>query len=144
MNLDEQYNEFCLNFLRALKKCGSLLSLTHSQALCIYAIPFDGISQSELANKLSLDISTLSRNLDKLKRKDLINKKKSYTDQRSFTIVLTDKGKRKYKKLNQSLKLSINNVMGNADVQDIQHITELLIKINWQFDLYYKNNEHNK
>ena len=144
MNLIEQYHEFCLNFLCALKKCGSLLSLTHSQVLCLYAIPYDGISQSELANKLSLDIRTLSRNLNNLIDKDLIYKKKSHIDHRSFIITLTEAGKAKYKKLNQFLNHIINDTNKNINSEEIHQMNELLNKINWQFDLYYKNNEFNK
>ena len=74
MNFLTQYNEFCLNYLKSIKKIASSLSLTQSQILCIKSIPFDGISQVNLSKKLALDLSTLSRNLEKLQKDKIINK----------------------------------------------------------------------
>ena len=99
MNFIIQYNEFCLNYLHSIKKIANLLSLTQSQILCIKSIPYDGIMQNQLANKLSLDISTLSRNLDKLKFLKIIDKITSSTDQRASIITLTKKGKNIYNQI---------------------------------------------
>ena len=66
MNIIENSVQYCINFLSIIRKIAAELHLTPSQMLCIYVIPFRGITQSDLAKKLSIDISTLSRNLDKL------------------------------------------------------------------------------
>ena len=100
MNIIELSNDFCQNYLACIRRASSILNITHTQAMCLQTIPFSGISQAELAKKLNIDISTLSRNLDKLVKLKLVDKKSSLSDKRSFIISLTDGGKQIYNKFN--------------------------------------------
>ena len=77
MNLSEQSTDFFKNYLRLFRKNITQYNLTESQALCLISIPFNGISQTRLSHNLSLNISTVSRNLSHLIKVDLIIKKKS-------------------------------------------------------------------
>ena len=141
MNFIIQYNEFCLNYLRCIKKIAHSFSLTQSQVLCIKSIPYDGISQINLSYKLSLDLSTVSRNLEKLKNMKIINKSKLKHDQRSSIITLTNKGKKIYKEIILTFENDINQLILNIDHDDIDYLTEILNKINWEFELHYNKNE---
>ena len=69
-----------------------------------YIHSYKGIQQIELAKILSLDVSTLSRNLDKLIVKELIIKKKAELDQRAYQIFLSNEGKQLY----EDIMLNIN------------------------------------
>ena len=60
MNLVELLLDLNIALNLPIKKVGKNNNLTTSQTLCILSIPFDGITQSELTNKLGLDLSTLS------------------------------------------------------------------------------------
>ena len=82
MNLAEILISLYSNIAVLIKKSTISQKITLSQLLCINAIPFDGISQSDLSNSLNIEFSTLSRNLDKLLDKGLIKKKKSSNDLR--------------------------------------------------------------
>ena len=135
MNFLTQYNEFCLNYLKSIKKIASSLSLTQSQILCIKSIPFDGISQVNLSKKLALDLSTLSRNLEKLQKDKIINKAKSNYDNRSSIITLTQKGKTIYKEIINVMQSEINNILLKINIDDIDYLTEVLNKINWEIEL---------
>jgi len=135
MNFLTQYNEFCLNYLKSIKKIASSLSLTQSQILCIKSIPFDGISQVKLSKKLALDLSTLSRNLEKLQKDKIINKEKSNYDNRSSIITLTQKGKTIYKEIINVMQSEINNILLKINIDDIDYLTEVLNKINWEIEL---------
>ena len=135
MNFLIQYNEFCLNYLKSIKKIASSLSLTQSQILCIKSIPFDGISQVSLSKKLALDLSTLSRNLEKLQKDKIINKEKSNYDNRSSIITLTQKGKTIYKEIINVMQSEINNILLKINIDDIDYLTEVLNKINWEIEL---------
>ena len=135
MNFLTQYNEFCLNYLKSIKKIASSLSLTQSQILCIKSIPFDGISQVNLSKKLALDLSTLSRNLEKLQKDKIINKEKSNYDNRSSIITLTQKGKTIYKEIINVMQSEINNILLKINIDDIDYLTEVLNKINWEIEL---------
>jgi DNA-binding MarR family transcriptional regulator len=137
MNLIEQSNEFLKNYLRCFRNSLIPFNLTQSQALCLLSLPFDGISQTNLSKKLALDLSTLSRNLNHLLKNNLILKTKSDTDLRIYIIQLSPKGQNLYKKLNNNINNNFKNIYSNLDLKDINHVINVLNKLNWQFELEY-------
>ena len=137
MNLVEQSNEFFKNYLRCFRGSLSTCNLTQSQALCLLTIPFDGISQTNLSNKLALDMSTLSRNLKHLLKNDLILKNKSQDDVRISIVKLAPKGEILYKQLNNDININFKKIYSHLDLKDIHSIINILKKINWQFELEY-------
>ena len=139
MNLSEQSSDFFKNYLRLFRKNIKQYNLTESQALCLISIPFNGISQTRLSHNLSLNISTVSRNLSHLIKVDLIIKKKSNQDIRSYNISLSDKGKKIYAKINKSIDNHFYNIYTKLDLNEKDLLIDLLNKINWQFEL--QNNE---
>ena len=139
MNLSEQSSDFFKNYLRLFRKNIKQYNLTESQALCLISIPFDGISQTRLSHNLSLNISTVSRNLSHLIKVDLIIKKKSNQDIRSYNISLSDQGKKIYTKINKSIDNHFYNICTKLDSNEKDLLIDLLNKINWQFEL--QNNE---
>ena len=139
MNLSEQSSDFFKNYLRLFRKNIKQYNLTESQALCLISIPFDGISQTRLSHNLSLSISTVSRNLSHLIKVDLIIKKKSNQDIRSYNISLSDEGKKIYTKINKSIDNHFYNICTKLDSNEKDLLIDLLNKINWQFEL--QNNE---
>ena len=129
MNLAEILISLYSNINVLIKKSTINQNITLSQILCINAIPFDGISQSDLSNSLNIEFSTLSRNLDKLLDKGLITKKKSPNDLRIKKIYLTDKGI----SLNKNIIVLLQKELNQFDDQ-IQIEEELLgaiSKFNW-------------
>ena len=138
MNIIENSIDFCINFLAVIRKIATKLHLTPSQVLCIYAIPFNGISQSDLAIKLSIDISTLSRNLDKLIKLNIISKKGSLLDRRSYKISLTDKGEELYNNFILTIKNKLNRSYNKLELEEYDQFEEILNKLNWQLELINK------
>ena len=63
----------------------------------------DALSVNELAEKMNLDKSTVSRQVEKLVQEDIINRITSPKDRRRVHISLTSKGKQMYKTMNQSM-----------------------------------------
>ena len=139
MNLSEQSTDFFKNYLRLFRKNIKQYNLTESQALCLISIPFNGISQTRLSHNLSLNISTVSRNLSHLIKVDLIIKKKSNQDIRSYNISLSNQGKKIYTKINKSIDNHFYNICTKLDSNEKDLLIDLLNKINWQFEL--QNNE---
>jgi DNA-binding MarR family transcriptional regulator len=137
MNLIEQSNEFLKNYLRCFRNSLIPFNLTQSQALCLLSIPFDGIIQTNLSKKLALDLSTLSRNLNHLLKNNLIFKTKSDTDLRIYIIQLSPKGQNLYEKLNNNINNNFKYIYSNLDLKDINHVINVLNKLNWQFELEY-------
>ena len=138
MNVAEISLNFALNFLSIMKDCASSLNLTQSQALCICSIPFDGISQADLSKKLNLDISTLSRNLDKLIQLGLVVKQPSLIDRRSYKIQLTPRGKEYYSKFIDLINNTINLNNDYLSLQNKEYLENILNELNWKLSLINK------
>tara|TARA_B100000029_G_C17277693_1_gene852288 strand:- start:156 stop:572 length:417 start_codon:yes stop_codon:yes gene_type:complete len=138
MNIIELSNDFCQNYLACIRRASNILKVTHTQAICLQTIPFRGISQAELAKKLNIDISTLSRNLDKLIKLQLINKESSLSDKRSFNISLTENGQKLYNKFNAIISEELGKVYDMLELEERDQFETILNKINWQLELLNK------
>ena len=138
MNVVEQSQNFCLYYLSYLRKVANHFEISQSQAICLNLIPAQGISQSDLAKKLSLDISTLSRNLNHLIKLNLINKQVSNVDKRSYRINLSAKGMQFYKLFNEEIQSRLQKIYNGISLDEIEQLTEILNKVNWQFELHEK------
>ena len=138
MNVIEQSQNFCLNYLICLRKIANQFHISQSQAVCLNLIPSQGISQADLAKKLSLDISTLSRNLNHLIKLNLVNKQISQIDKRSYRINLSNKGLQFYKLFNIAIQNHLEIIYTGINLDEKEQLTEILNKINWQFELHEK------
>ena len=139
MNIGELILKLHRNVLHEIKSVSKLNQITASQCLCIISIPYDGISQTNLAKKLSVDISTLSRNLDKLYNKKLINKQSDYPDKRISKIFLTNDGYSLNSKLINDLNNNLSFLMNNNLIN--QNFIDQLSKLNWEL-MQKQINEH--
>ena len=135
MNIIEISNNFCFNYFSCLRKVSSSIGITQAQAVCIFAIPFAGISQSSLSKKLSIDLSTLSRNLDNLIKRNLVNKSLSMIDKRSYKIRLTNKGIELQKQFTAQISSQLSVCFNSLTVEESNQLEELLNKINWELEL---------
>jgi DNA-binding MarR family transcriptional regulator len=133
MELTELTLNFHTNYLNLMRKISSQNQISVSQLLCIVSIPYKGIQQIELAKNLSLDVSTLSRNLDKLIIKELIIKKKAQLDQRAYRVSLSNKGKQLYEDIMLNINSLYQSVYLELDDMEIEQFKEILIKLNWLF-----------
>ena len=68
------------------------------------------------------------------------DKEISISDKRSSIITLTAKGKKIYNQIINMIDNDINEILSNVDIPDLEHLNEILNKINWEFELS-KNNE---
>ena len=134
MNIPELLTNLTTHYNAILRQYSSQLSLTTPQAFHLLSIPVDGISMSGLANKLGLDTSTLTRNIQKLEKLDLVRRKQDRNDKRILLVHLTDKGGEKVEKIEKSL-LDLNfSMMKYIDLDDQQNIPEMLEKLVWAMD----------
>ena len=134
MNLPELLTNLTTHYNAIFRQYSSRLSLTAPQAFHLLSIPVDGISMSGLANRLGLDTSTLTRNIQKLEKLDLVRRKQDRNDKRILSVYLTDKGRDKVKKVEESL-LDLNfSMMKYIDLDDQENIPEMLEKLVWAMD----------
>jgi DNA-binding MarR family transcriptional regulator len=136
MNIPELLANLTTHYNALFRQYSSRLSLTAPQAFHLLSIPVDGISMSGLANKLGLDTSTLTRNIQKLEKLDLVRRKQDRNDKRILAVYLTDKGRGKVEKIEESL-LNLNfSMMKYIDLDDQENIPEMLEKLVWAMDCF--------
>ena len=134
MNIPELLTNLTTHYNAIFRQYSSRLSLTAPQAFHLLSIPVDGISMSGLANKLGLDTSTLTRNIQKLEKLDLVRRKQDRNDKRILVVCLTDKGRGKVEKIEESL-LDLNfSMMKYIDLDNQENIPEMLERLVWAMD----------
>ena len=132
MNIPELLISLHINTLHSLKLIAKKNKLSVPQVLCIYSIPREGITQTSLANSLSVDVSTLSRNLRKLKLQNIIIKCPLKHDDRFLKIFLSDYGIDLFNSILYDLTCYAKNLNLETESDDLQHIIDSLLKLNWQ------------
>tara|TARA_B100000029_G_scaffold230768_1_gene228299 strand:+ start:32 stop:442 length:411 start_codon:yes stop_codon:yes gene_type:complete len=110
--------------------------ITSSQAITLLSIPFDGTPVSSLSKQLGLDISTLSRNLDKLILKDLVLKKKHTKDSRIVLIFLSKNGQSIIKQIEGDLQDESLNFLNHLELDCQQNLLTGLEKLLWAIDCH--------
>jgi DNA-binding MarR family transcriptional regulator len=134
MNISELLINLTTHYNAIFRQNSSRLSLTSPQAFHLLSIPVDGISMSGLANKLGLDTSTLTRNIQKLEKLEFVRRKQDRNDKRILVVSLTDKGRGKVEEIEDSL-LDLNfSMMKHIDLDDQENIPEMLEKLTWAMD----------
>ena len=90
----------------------------------------DGISQLELAKQVFKDAPTVTRIIDLLAKKSLVDRTTDKTDRRKFKIVLTSLGKKKFEMVNK-LAIQFRKKMYNGlEIDDINKLEYILNIIN--------------
>jgi MarR family transcriptional regulator, transcriptional regulator for hemolysin len=90
----------------------------------------DGISQKELAIKVDKDQPTLTRILDILERKELINKQINKDDRRSFLLYLTDNGISLKEELIPVIESLFERLLQGIPEEKLRVFNQVLEKIN--------------
>ena len=134
MNIPELLTDLTTHYNALIRNAASQLSLTASQAFHLLSIPHDGIPMSQLAHKLGLDTSTLTRNIQKLEKMELIKRNQDSYDKRVQKAVLTEKGKKMVELLEESLLEMNHSIMEQIDLDSQENITDILEKIVWAMD----------
>ena len=134
MNIPELLTDLTTHYNALIRNAASQLNLTASQAFHLLSIPHDGIPMSQLAHKLGLDTSTLTRNIQKLEKMELIKRRQGSYDKRVQKAVLTEKGEEMIGLLDELLQEMNNTFMEHMDLDSQENITDILEKIVWAMD----------
>ena len=130
MHLVEEINELVNHYSKILRITCSKYNLTYEQGKLILLIPYDGISMSVLSKILGIDNSTLTRNILKIKNKNIIEIQTSNKDKRKKFIILTPKGQLSVKKIENNINDVFRNI--NLSIDEKKNIINPIEKVNWQ------------
>jgi len=134
MNIAELLTDLASGTNSIIRASASKLNLTVSQAFHLLSIPYDGISMSGLAHKLGLDNSTLTRNIQKLEKLDLVKRQNDNYDKRVQLAVLTNKGTSLLKSLELNLEQQTSEVLEQIDLDTQVHLTTILEQLSWALE----------
>lgn len=117
-----------LNYSTAFKQLG--LDITPEQWTILDSLSDqNGLSQKELASENFKDAPTISRILNVLERKELIERKQAKLDRRSFKIFLTEKGKKVVQKAQPLVKSLRKQGWQNLSDEDYQSFLKIMKQI---------------
>jgi len=132
MNFIEILPQLLINLLSLYKKNIKLDDLTFPQIIGLYIIPFDGTEISILSKKVGSDISTISRLVDGLEKKELVKRINSGLDKRVVNVLLTIKGEEIRKELEEQFDQVGNLIEEKIDLKSIKTNENMLSKLNWE------------
>jgi len=136
MSINNQVREMLIRVERARKQIigPSLtkLGLTPGQGqarILNFLLEQDHVTQKELADTCKSDVTTMSRNLDKLEDLGFLNRQTNPTCRRSFLICLTEGGRTKATKVHELLENLDITLCNGIDETEIQAFCTTLEKI---------------
>ena len=139
MNLTEHLSDISLNYFALLRKLSSKYDLTLSQALLLLYVPYDGISVSDLSEKLGVDISTMTRNIQRIDKQGLIKRIPNEHDKRSIKLFLSKRGQKIVLLLNDDISNRISSILSKYDFEQIEQIQNSLESVGWNLYLNRKD-----
>ena len=131
MNITELLTDLASGTNAIIRTVASKFNLTASQAFHLLLIPFDGIPISSLANKLGLDNSTLTRNIQKLEKMDLVVRRSDSYDRRVQRVVLTKNGSSILTSLENHLDEINCAIIDQIDLDTQENLISVLEKLSW-------------
>jgi len=134
MNLADLLTDLAIQVNIVVRQAASKLQLTSSQAYLLFIIPPDGISMSNLAYKLGIDNSTLTRNIQKLENAHLVERRAGSYDKRILNVFLTISGKEAASALEALLNEFTLLLYEKHDLDSQNSLVEVLEKLNWHME----------
>ena len=102
-------------------------------------VPFDGISVSDLSEKLGVDISTMTRNIQRIQKQGLIERKPNESDRRSIKLFLSNRGQKIVLLLNDDISNQLSSILSKYDFEQIEQILHALESVGWNLYLNRKD-----
>tara|TARA_B100000131_G_scaffold184557_1_gene177838 strand:+ start:106 stop:531 length:426 start_codon:yes stop_codon:yes gene_type:complete len=141
MNIIEHLSDISLHYFALVRRSSAKFDLTLSQSLVLLYVPFDGITISDLSQKLGVDISTMTRNIQRIEKKKLIIRKPNPDDKRSIKLLLSPRGQKIANSVNESMSENLQEIFDKYDFDTSNQIINNLESLGWDLYLYRQNIE---
>jgi len=129
MNYGELLSSFLVDLQSFFRKNISIPGASYQQILGISVIPINGITMTEMSNKIGVDNSTLTRLVNGLEKKKWLARRQSSEDGRLIEVFLTDDGEKIQQSLNRQFlkygEMIEQNIKGSLS-QEVIEKTSLL------------------
>lgn len=94
----------------------------------------EGCNQNKLSQSTEKDSGAMTRSLNSLENKGLIERKKSYQDKREYLIYLTDQGKDIYHKSSELMSQNAQEIRSVLSESELEQFKFLLNKLDSSLD----------
>ena len=106
--------------------------LSPTQAQVLFTITADGISMSDLARRLGLDPSTMSRIVAMMVAKGWLEQSRSNSDRRVKLVALSADGAELSRRLEQDLEQRLEGILIDLDGDGLESLTRSLEDLAWR------------
>ena len=139
MEFGELLKQFLIDLQSLFRTQFKKLDLTLSQIILISSIPIDGIDMTTLSIKIGVDNSTLTRLIDILMKKGIVQKNRSSQDKRSYIISVTKKGELLQSKIEGEIDSFVSKLFRNTRLEDQEELKKRLSSFHWIVSKYFLN-----
>ena len=139
MEFGELLKQFLIDLQSLFRTQFKKLDLTLSQIILISSIPIDGIDMTTLSIKIGVDNSTLTRLIDILMKKGIVQKNRSSQDKRSYIISVTKKGELLQSKIEDEIDSFVSKLFRNTRLEDQEQLKKSLSSFHWIVSKYFLN-----
>ena len=132
MNYNELISSFLIDLQSYFRKNVSYPGATSQQILSIVVIPSDGIEMAQLAKKIGIKNSTLTRLVDGLIKKNWAMKKPIKKDLRVIKVFLSKKGIKVQNDLNLQISKAGSELEKSLGKDISQNVIEKVSLLHWE------------
>ena len=131
MEFPELFTQLLIDLQSVFRKNNKDLPISLSQAVLLLSIPRDGIIMSELAIRVGVDNSTLTRLIHTMDENSLIQKKRNKNDRRSTLIYLSKIGEKNVKLIEANIDQFTRKILQNIPNIDQVRLKNDLNSVHW-------------
>ena len=132
MNYNELISSFLIDLQSYFRKNVSYPGATSQQILSIVVIPSDGIEMAQLAKKIGIKNSTITRLVDGLIKKNWAMKKPIKKDLRVIKVFLSKKGIKVQNNLNFQISKAGSELEKSLGKDISQNVIEKVSLLHWE------------
>lgn len=133
MDFSEQIQEITTHVNGITRQAATKHNISFAQAQFLLRVPSEGISISELSSLIGIDISTMSRNVNKLELLQLIERKRDSDDGRTFKLSLTPSGVEIVDLLFSEIDARATEILSTIPLEIQERVGDVLEQLNWAF-----------
>ena len=131
MEFPELFTQLLIDLQSVFRKNNKGLPISLSQAVLLLSIPRDGIIMSDLAIRVGVDNSTLTRLIQTMDENSLIQKKRNKNDRRSTLIYLSKIGEKNVKLIEANIDQFTRKILQNIPNIDQVRLKNDLNSVHW-------------
>ena len=131
MEITELFIQLLIDLQSLVRKNNKSLSLSLSQVVVLSSIPAMGTTMSSLSFRIGVDNSTLTRLINILENKGLVQKTSNPEDKRSTIVRLTKLGEENVKMIEFNIKRSSKDVVNTFSSLEKGTLIDIFNKLHW-------------